>query len=137
MKAGERPASRQSASSGRVRIRLTSNAAGLFLLALGLSGAIGGLTVVLRAEDHIARDSKLTTSQRRHAATHSLGFDEEQFDAFRAELRSRQRYAVDVPERALGRPSMVGEILRAYSAFYFLPAIQEPQAKSVFHYRFR
>lgn len=136
-KASGQAASAQSAHSGRARIRLNSNAAGLFLLALGLSGAIGGLVVILRAEDRIAQHSKLTTVQRRHAAGNSLGLDSAQFDAFRARLRPRQRYAVDMPDRLPGRLSMIGEIVRAYSAFYFLPAIQEPRAKSVFHYRFR
>jgi len=32
---------------------------------------------------------------------------------------------------------MRGEVVRAYAAFFFLPAIQVPGAKNVFRYRFR
>ena len=90
-----------------------------------------------RVEDGIARDSKLTAAQRRHAAGDRLGLDPGPFEVFRARLRPRERYAVDVPPGARGPFITRGEVVRAYSAFYFLPAIQVQAAQRVFRYRFR
>ena len=45
--------------------------------------------------------------------------------------------AVDVPPGASGPFITRGAVVRAYSAFYFLPAIQVPRAPLVFRYRFR
>jgi hypothetical protein len=112
------------------------------LLAAGFaaSAAIGGIEVLPRVEDGIARDSKLTPAERRHAAGNALGLDAAPFDAFQARLRPRERYAVDVPEGSKGPFISRGAVVRAYSAFYFLPAIQvveRREAERVFHYRFR
>jgi len=85
----------------------------------------------------VARDSKLTPAERRHAAGDRLGFDAAAFDAFRVTLRRRERYAVDVPPGAKGPFITRGAVVRAYAAFYFLPAIQVEQADHVFRYRFR
>jgi hypothetical protein len=115
---------------------LSSDAAGLFILGIALSAATGGLVVLPRVEDNIARDSKLTAFERRHAADHRLGLDPTPFDAFRRQLQPRQPYSVDVPDVRLG-PVRLGATVRAYSAFYFLPAIQAREAKPVFRYRFR
>jgi hypothetical protein len=52
-------------------------------------------------------------------------------------LRPREHYAVDVPPGAIGPFITRGAVVRAYAAFYFLPAIQVEQADRVFHYRFR
>ena len=85
--------------------------------------------------------SRVTRSSRppsgRHAAGDRLGFDAAPFDAFRAQLQPRERYAVDVPPGAKGPFITRGAVVRAYAAFYFLPAIQVEQADHVFRYRFR
>jgi hypothetical protein len=95
-------------------------------------------TDVLRDVQHsVARDSKLTPAERRHAAGDRLGLRAAPFDRFDAQLRSRERYAVDVPEGSKGPFITRGAVVRAYSAFYFLPAIQERRAAQVFRYRFR
>jgi len=49
----------------------------------------------------------------------------------------KERYAVDVPPGAKGPFITRGAVVRAYAAFYFLPAIQVTRADRVFHYRFR
>lgn len=100
------------------------------------SAAIGALEALPRVEDGIARDSKLTPAERRHAAGNRLGLAPGPFDAFHAELRRRERYAVDVPPGAKGPFITRGEVVRAYSAFFFLPAIQVRKADLVFRYRF-
>lgn len=117
-----------------VRLRLVAGT----LVVAGLLGSavIGAVEVLPRAEDGIARDSKLTAAERRHAAGNRLGLDPRPFDRFRAGLRPRERYAVDVPAGARGPFITRGEVVRAYSAFYFLPAIQVRDADRVFRYRF-
>jgi hypothetical protein len=104
---------------------------------LAASIALSAVEVLPRVEDGITRDSKLTAAQRRHAAGDRLGLAPAPFDAFRAALHVRERYAVDVPRGAKGPFITRGEVVRAYSAFYFLPAIQVRKADRVFHYRFR
>ena len=89
-----------------------------------------------RVERGISRDSKLTAAQRRHAAGDRLHLDPTPFDAFLARLGPRTRYAVDVPPGARGPFITRGAVVRAYAAFYFLPAIQARHAHPVFHYRF-
>ena len=106
-------------------------------LAAAASAMIGAIEVLPRVEDGIARDSKLTGATRRHAAADRLRLDSAPFDAFRATLRPRERYAVDVPPGQEGPFITRGEVVRAYSAFYFLPAIQVQAADRVFRYRFR
>ena len=101
------------------------------------SAIIGAVEVLPRVEDGISRDSKLTSAERQHAAGDRLGLDPVPFDAFRRSLRPRDRYAVDVPEGSRGPFITRGAVVRAYSAFYFLPAIQMREAARVFHYRFR
>jgi hypothetical protein len=117
-----------------VRLRLVAGT----LVVAGLLGSavIGAVEVLPRAEDGIARDSKLTAAERRHAAGNRLGLDPRPFDRFRAGLRPRERYAVDVPAGARGPFITRGEVVRAYSAFFFLPAIQVRDADRVFRYRF-
>jgi hypothetical protein len=112
---------------------------GLSVLAAALiaSAAIGAVEVLPRVEDGIARDSQLTSVQRRHAAGDRLRFDPIPFDVFRRSLRPRDRYEVDVPEGSRGPFITRGAVVRAYTAFYFLPAIQERDAERVFRYRFR
>ncbi|CAN5313403.1 hypothetical protein BH18ACT12_BH18ACT12_14080 [soil metagenome] len=100
------------------------------------SAAIGVVEVLPRVEDGIARDSKLTAAERRNAAGDRLGLDPAPFDRFRAGLRARDRYAVDVPAGAKGPFITRGEVVRAYSAFFFLPAIQVRNTDRVFRYRF-
>ena len=104
---------------------------------LAASAVIGAVEVLPRVEDNIDRYSKLTDTQRRHAAGDRLRLDPAPFDAFRARLRSRERYAVEVPAGARGPFITRGEVVRAYSAFYFLPGIQVRRAPLVFHYRSR
>jgi hypothetical protein len=121
----------------RPPLRLNLIAAAVVAAILGGSALIGAIEVVPRVEDGISRDSALTPAQRRHAAGNRLGLDPRPFDVFRATLRARQRYAVDVPGGAKGLFITRGEVVRAYSAFYFLPAIQVRTADRVFRYRFR
>ena len=123
--------------SQRPPVRLTVVAAAVFVAALAASVLIGANEVRHDVAQSVARDSKLTPSERRHAAGDRLGFDPAPFDAFRAELRPRERYAVDVPPGAKGPFITRGAVVRAYAAFYFLPAIQVEHADHIFHYRFR
>jgi hypothetical protein len=104
---------------------------------LAASMIVGAVEVLPRLEDGIARDSKLSAAERRHAAGDRLHLDPAPFDAFAAKLRPRARYAVDVPPGLRGPSITRGDVVRAYAAFYFLPAIQVPVAPLVFHYRFR
>ena len=97
---------------------------------------VGAVEVLPRVERGISRDSKLTATQRRHAAGDRLHLDPRPFDAFLARLAPRTRYAVDVPPGAQGPFINRGAVVRAYAAFYFLPAIQVPSAPLVFGYRF-
>jgi hypothetical protein len=101
------------------------------------SAGIGAVEVLPRVEDGISRDSRLTPAERRHAAGDRLGLDPARFDAFRGTLRPRERYSVDVPAGAKGPFITRGEVVRAYAAFFFLPAIQVGAAERVFRYRFR
>jgi hypothetical protein len=96
---------------------------------------LGAVEVLPRVEDDVAHDSKLTYLQRLHAAGDRLHLDSAPFDAFRATLRPRERYAVDVPAGEKGPFITRGEVVRAYSAFFFLPAIQIGHAGRVFRYR--
>jgi hypothetical protein len=104
---------------------------------LAASVVVGAVEVLPRVEDDVARGSKLTALERRHAAGDRLHLDAAPFDAFRGKLRSRQRFAVDVPAGQRGPFITQGDVVRAYSAFYFLPAIEVRRAPLVFHYRFR
>ena len=123
--------------SQRPPVRLTVVAAAAFVAALGASVLIGANEVRHHVAQSVARDSKLTPAERRHAAGDRLGFDAAPFDAFRVTLRPRERYAVDVPPGARGPFITRGAVVRAYAAFYFLPAIQVGQADHIFRYRFR
>ena len=120
-----------SRSFRRTPLRLT------VAIALAASIAIGAIVVLPRVERNITRDSKLTALQRAHAAGDRLRLDPRPFDAFRAQLSPRERYAVDVPPGEQGPFITRGAVVRAYAAFVFLPAIQVEQAPKVFHYRFR
>ena len=96
---------------------------------------IGAVEVLPRVEDDVARNSKLTNVERMHAAGDRLHLRAAPFDALRAKLRPRQRYSVDVPAGERGPFITRGEVVRAYAAFSFLPAIQVPRSPLVFHYR--
>ncbi|TML02823.1 MAG: hypothetical protein E6G36_10970 [Actinobacteria bacterium] len=121
----------------RPPVRLSVVAAAVFVAALAASAIIGAVEVLPRVQDGIAHDSKLTTAQRRHAAGDRLGLKPAPFDTFRARLHPRQHYAVDVPPGGRGQFATRGDVVRAYSAFYFLPAIEVGRAPLVFRYRFR
>jgi hypothetical protein len=123
--------------SQRSPVRLTIVAAAVFVAALAASVLIGANEIRHHVAQSVARDSKLTPAERRHAAGDRLGFDAASFDAFRVTLRPRERYAVDVPPGAKGPFITRGAVVRAYVAFYFLPAIQVEEADHVFRYRFR
>lgn len=120
----------------RPALRLKLFVAGL-ALALAASAVLGAIEVLPRVEDGIARDSELTHAERRHAAGDRLHLDPAPFDAFRARLREGERYAVDVPPGPRGPFITRGEVVRAYAAFFFLPAIQVGTSGRVFEYRFR
>jgi hypothetical protein len=121
----------------RPPVRLTVVVAAIFLAALAASALFSAYHVRGHVHDAVSRDSKLTAAARLHAAGDRLGFDPAPFDAFRARLRPKERYAVDVPPGAKGPFITRGSVVRAYAAFYFLPAIQVTRADRVFHYRFR
>lgn len=121
----------------RAPVRLTVVVAAVFFAALAGSALLSGRHVRLHVAGSVARDSKLTAAERLQAAGDRLGFDPAPFDAFRARLRPKERYTVDVPPGAKGPFITRGAVVRAYAAFYFLPAIQVTQADLVFHYRFR
>ena len=123
--------------SQRPPVRLTVVAVAVFVAALAASVLFGAYEVQGHVRQSVARDSKLTPAERRHAAGDRLGFDAVPFDAFRVQLQPRERYAVDVPPGAKGVFITRGAVVRAYAAFYFLPAIQVEQAAHVFRYRFR
>jgi hypothetical protein len=118
-------------------VRLTVVAAAVFVAALAASALLSGNEVRHHVAQSVARDSKLTPVERRHAAGDRLGFDAAPFDAFRLQLQPRERYAVDVPPGAKGPFITRGAVVRAYAAFSFLPAIQVSRADHVFRYRFR
>jgi hypothetical protein len=121
----------------RAPVRLSVVATAAVAGAFAVSAVLEAKDVLPRVEDGIARDSKLTAVERRHAAGDRLLLRPGPFDAFRATLRPREHYAVDVPPGQRGPSITRGDVVRAYSAFYFLPAIQVPRAERVFHYRFR
>jgi hypothetical protein len=121
----------------RPPVRLTAVAAALLLAALAASVLLTANDVLPDVNESVSRDSKLTPAERLHAAGDRLGLKAAPFDRFRSRLKPRQRYAVDVPPGAKGPFITRGAVVRAYSAFYFLPAIQAPRARRVFHYRFR
>jgi hypothetical protein len=121
----------------RASVRLSLVATAAVAGAFAISAVIGATEVLPRVEDGISRDSGLTSLERQHAAGDRLLLRPGPFDAFRATLKPRERYAVDVPPGQKGPSITRGDVVRAYSAFYFLPAIQVPLAKRVFHYRFR
>ena len=123
--------------SERPPVRLTVVAAVVLVAALAASVLLNANEVRRHVGEAVARDSKLTAAERRHAAGDRLALDPAPFDAFRAELRPRERYAVDVPAGLKGPFITRGDVVRAYAAFYFLPGIQVGQADHVFHYRFR
>jgi hypothetical protein len=123
--------------SQRPPVRLTVVAAAVCVAALGASALIAADEVRQHVAESVARDSKLTSAERRHAAGDRLAFDAAAFDAFRVQLQPREHYAVDVPPGAKGPFITRGAVVRAYAAFYFLPAIQVEQADHVFRYRFR
>jgi hypothetical protein len=124
-------------SARRPAVRLRVVGAAIVVAGLVASAAIGAVEVLPRVQDGIDQDSKLTAIERLHAAGDRLGLDPVPFDAFRAGLRPRERYSVDVPPGSNGPFITRGEVVRAYAAFFFLPAIQVPTAERVFHYRFR
>ncbi|MEN3310731.1 MAG: hypothetical protein V7645_60 [Actinomycetota bacterium] len=123
--------------SERPPVRLTVLAGAALTAALAASVLLSGKDVRRHLAQSVARDSTLTAFERRHAAGDRLHLDPAPFDAFRADLRPRELYAVDVPPGALGPFITRGAVIRAYAAFYFLPAIQVEQADRVFRYRFR
>lgn len=121
----------------RAPLRLSFVSAVVFFLLLAASVAIGLGELLPRAEDGIDRDSKLTARERKHAAGDRLHLDMSAFDAFATRLVPGERYAVDVPPGARGPFITEGAVVRAFAAYYFLPAIQVPRAPVVFHYRLR
>jgi hypothetical protein len=124
-------------ASERPPVRLTVVVAAVLVAALVASVLLSGNEVRSHVSQAVTRDSKLTPAERQHAAGDRLGLDPAPFDAFRARLQPRERYAVDVPPGAKGPFITRGAVVRAYAAFYFLPAIQVEQADHVFRYRFR
>ena len=98
---------------------------------------VGAVVVLPRVERAVTRGSKLTAVERRHAAGDRLRLDPAPFDAFLPQLSPRRRYGVDVPPGERGPFITRGDVVRAYAAFYFLPAIQVGRAPLVFRYRFR
>jgi hypothetical protein len=121
----------------RPPVRLSVVVAAVVAAAFVASAIVGAVEVLPRVEDGISGGSQLTSAERRHAAGNRLGLDPAPFDAFGRKLRKRERYTVDVPEGSRGPFITRGAVVRAYSAFFFLPAIQAPEAARIFRYRFR
>jgi hypothetical protein len=121
----------------RPPVRLKVILAAVLFAALAASAALSANDALRDVEDSVAHDSKLTSAERRHAAGDRLHLRSAPFDRFKATLHPRERYRVDVPAGARGPFITRGAVVRAYSAFFFLPAIQEPQAPRAFRYRFR
>jgi hypothetical protein len=121
----------------RPSLRLRVIPAAVLLAALAGSAGFSAFHVLDHVADSVAHDSKLTSAERSHAAADRLGLDPAPFDLFRAGLRKRERFAVDVPPGAKGPFITRGAVVRAYAAFFFLPAIEAPVARRVFRYRFR
>ena len=121
----------------RSRLRLTRDAAEVFVLAVIFSATLGAWVVLPFVRDGIRHDSKLTSVQRRRAGGHALGLDMRQLDAFKATLRPRQHYSMDVAEGPRGPYFSVGKLVRDFGAYYFLPAIKTPHDRPIFRYRFR
>jgi hypothetical protein len=121
----------------RPAVRLRIVAATFVVAGLLASAAGGAIQVLLRVEEAVEETATLGRTARAHAAGDRLGLDPAPFDAFRRALRPRERYAVDVPPGPRGPFITRGEVVRAYAAFYFLPAIQVAGAEHVFRYRFR
>jgi len=121
----------------RPPVRLTFIAGAVLAAALAASVLLSAYHVRGHVDGAVSRDSRLTPAERRHAAGDRLGFDPAPFDLFAGRLHARDRYAVDVPPGAKGPFITRGAVVRAYAAFFFLPAIQVPHAGRVFHYRFR
>jgi hypothetical protein len=107
------------------------------LAAFVASAILGAVHVLPSVEDDVTRYSKLTDKQREHAAGDRLLLRRAPFDAFRARLRAGDPYAVDVPPGAKEQFITRGAVVRSYSAFFFLPAIQTREAPLTFRYRFR
>ncbi|MDX6407058.1 MAG: hypothetical protein QOE13_129 [Gaiellaceae bacterium] len=121
----------------RPPVRLTVVAASVCAAALAASALVSLFEVQGHVSQEANRDSKLTPIERRHAPGDRLGLDAAPFDAFRASLQARERYAVDVPPGAKGPFITRGAVVRAYAAFYFLPGIQVERGDRVFRYRFK
>jgi hypothetical protein len=121
----------------RAPVRLRVVLGVVLLAALAGSVVLSAYDVLGDVRDSVAQDSKLTSVERRHAAGDRLRLRSAPFDRFKATLHPRERYRVDVPEGARGPFITRGAVVRAYAAFFFLPAIQQPRAARVFHYRFR
>ena len=122
--------------SERPPVRLSVVAAAVFVAAIAASAFVGAYEVRDHVSRSAARDSKLTPAERRHDAGDRLGLDAAAFDVFRSSLRPLDRYSVDVPPGAKGPFITRGAVVRAYAAFYFLPAVQVEHADRVFRYRF-
>jgi hypothetical protein len=121
----------------RPPVRLSIVAATVLLAALVSSAVVSAYRVRGHVDAAVTGGSSLTSSERRHAAGDRLGLDAAPFDTFSAKLGQRVPYAVDVPPGSKGPFITRGAVVRAYAAFYFLPAIQQPHAARVFRYRFR
>jgi hypothetical protein len=121
----------------RAPVRLSLVSAIVFFLVVAGSLAFSLHDLLPRIEDGIDRDSQLTPLEREHAAGDRLHLRMGEFDAFKARLHRHERYAVDVPPGERGPFITQGAVVRAFAAYYFLPAIQVPQAPLVFHYRFK
>ena len=121
----------------RSPVRLSVASAGVVFSVLAGSVAFGLHDTLPRAEDGIRHDSSLTSLEREHAAGDRLHLDMAKFDAFKARLHAGARYSVDVPPGEPGPFISEGAVVRAFAAYYFLPAIQVPRAPLVFHYRFK
>ena len=112
-------------------------AAAVVVAALFGSAVTSARDVRRHVGDSVARYSQLTSAERRHAAGDRLHLAAGPFEKFRATLSGHERYAVDVPPGAKGPFISRGAVVRAYAAFYFLPAVQVRRADRIFHYRFR
>jgi hypothetical protein len=108
----------------------------VLVAALAASVLLSANEVRRHVAQAVGHDSRLTPANACTPPAIALASTRHPSTRFGVELRPRERYAVDVPPGAKGPFITRGAVVRAYAAFYFLPAIQVDRADRV-RFRFR